>query len=719
MRHPKPPPFKFDVTGRFKPLFEPLAIGPVTIRNRFYQVPHCNGMNRQHPSSMARMRGIKAEGGWGAVCTEQCDIHYSSCHPRELRLWDERDLPTLILAVEQIHAGGALAGVELAHNGAYVHNLETRAIPIAPSGTPTRGNAPVHARAMDLADIRDLRRWHRTAAINAKHAGFDIVYVYAGHDMTLPAHFLSRRHNQRIDSYGGSLENRVRLLRELLDDAKDAVGDRCAVALRFSVDELIGSDGLTCEGEGRDVVEILADVPDLWDVNVGDFANDGQTARFSEEGFQENYVKFVKSVTGRPVVGVGRYTSPDRMLSLVTSGTLDLIGAARPSIADPFLPFKIASGQFDDIRECIGCNVCVASDKLGVPLRCTQNPTMGEEWRRGWHPERIAGKVSEDRILVIGAGPAGLEAATWLGRRGYETVIVDQEPVFGGRAVRESTLPGLSTYKRVADWRLQRLRLDPNVTLLAGNRVTADVVLDADFSLVAVATGATWRADGIGRTNARPIPGLDTIQVFTPDDIMAGRLPQGRVVIFDDDHGHMGGVIAELLVATGCLVTFVTPESLVSAWTVNTAEQPRIQRRLLERCIDVHVSTKLVGLGAGIVELACCFTGRRRQVPSDAVLLATSQIPRDELFHDLVKRIAEMPTGKSDIAPRIVRIGDCLAPGSIAAAVFAGHLFARTLGEGLQDRPSFRRENVVPDWDQPFPSAIEEPVFPGEYTCQT
>ncbi|QUP55882.1 NADH:flavin oxidoreductase (plasmid) [Ralstonia syzygii] len=694
---------------RFDPLFEPVQLGPVVAKNRFYQVPHCNGMNRVHPSSMARMRGIKAEGGWGSICTEQCDIHYSGCHPRELRLWDAQDIPILAKACEEIHRHGALAGIELAHNGFHVSNLETRAIPIAPSLAPTRGVAPVTAREMDKRDIQDVRRWHRTAALNAKRAGFDIVYVYASHDMTLPAHFLSRRHNRRSDEYGGSLENRVRLLRELVMDTKDAVGDRCAVALRFGVDELMGSGGLSSEGEGRDVVEMLADLPDLWDVNLSPFGNDGQTSRFSDEGFQDRYIRFVKRVTGKPVVGVGRFTSPDHMLSLITSGALDLIGAARPSIADPFLPEKIRNGAFDDIRECIGCNICVASDKLSVPLRCTQNPTMGEEWRRGWHPEVIPPKNTDDQVLVVGAGPAGLEAAVWLGRRGYETILADRARNFGGRAVAESQLPGLHAWRRVADWRLGQLRKDRHVLMLPENDMTADIALEADCSLIVVATGAKWRRDGVGRTHAFPIPGLDALPVYSPDDIMAGRIPEGRVLVFDDDHYYMGGVISEKLAAHGCAVDFVTPESLVSAFTVNTAEQPRVQKRLIECAKGVHVSQKLDHVTRDGAVVSCIFSGREKLIRADAIVLVTSQVPRDRLYHDILERLRYQD--ERDAVPRVLRIGDCHAPGTIAAAVFAGHLFARTLDNALYDAPPFRRESVAMDWNQeldtpPLPQAM-------------
>ncbi len=189
----------------------------------------------------------------------------------------------------------------------------------------------------------------------------------------------------------------------------------------------------------------------------------------------------MKSLTTKPVVGVGRYTSPDAMVSAMRRGVLDLIGAARPSIADPLLPRKIDEGRADEIRECIGCNICVTGDSLGVPIRCTQNPTMGEEWRRGWHPERIAPAASSNRVLVVGAGPAGLELGRALGQRGYEVAIADANEQFGGRLLHESRLPGLSSWMRVADYRLNQLRQMPKVALYPGNRLTADEVLEFGF----------------------------------------------------------------------------------------------------------------------------------------------------------------------------------------------------------------------------------------------
>ena len=412
---------------RYDVLFEPVRIGPVTARNRFYQVPHCNGMGRTFPSSMARMRGVKAEGGWAVVSTEQIEIHPSSdfTPSTEGRLWDDRDIPYHARMCDAVHEHGSLALIELSHNGKWVPNLYSREVPLFATHMPVGAAFPVQARAMTRADIREFRRWHLDAVKRARQAGYDMVCCYAAHNLSLAGQFMSPRYNFRTDEYGGSLKNRVRLFREIIEDAKQAVGDTMAVVVRFVVDELRGAEGIEWHREGREVVEMLAELPDLWDVNISEWDNDSQTSRFAEEGFQEDFIRFVKQVTSKPVVGVGRYTSADRMVSVINKGVMDMIGAARPSIADPFLPSKIEQGRIEDIRECIGCNICVAWNILGAPMRCTQNPTSGEEWRKQWHPEFIAARSTDDSVLIVGAGPAGLEAARALGQRGYEVTLAE------------------------------------------------------------------------------------------------------------------------------------------------------------------------------------------------------------------------------------------------------------------------------------------------------
>ncbi len=680
---------------RYDILFEPVPIGPLTARNRFYQVPHCNGMGHRLPGAVAAMRGMKAEGGWAVVATEECEIHPSSDFSpfSEARLWDDGDVARMARTAEAIKAHGSLAAIEISHNGHEAVNRFTRLPSMAVSDVVVLAYDPAQAYAMSKRDIADVRRWHRQAALRARAAGFDIIYVYAAHNLSLAFHFLNRRYNRRSDEYGGSLENRTRFLRELLEDTREAVGDTCAVAIRFAVDELLGDAGIAAGNEGRDVVEMLAELPDLWDVNVSNWANDSVTARFGEEGAQQPYIEFVKQVTSKPVVGVGRFTSPDAMVAQVKRGVLDMIGAARPSIADPFLPNKIAEGRIEDIRECIGCNVCVSGDYTLTPLRCTQNPTMGEEYRRGWHPERIAPAASEARCLVVGAGPAGLEAALALAQRGYAVTLAERAPEPGGRINLESALPGLASYARVRDYRLGQLRRMANVDLYPGSELDAENVLEFGAQHVALATGAHWRRDGLGRQHWQPIPGADSGNVYTPDDLMRSKLPEGRVVVYDDDHYYLGGVLAELLVGKGHPVTLVTPAPDVSHWTHNTLEQMHIEKRVRSLGISVVNQHALHTIGAGGVTLSCIYTDVPRELAADAVVLVTSRAPETALY-DRLDSDTEALAGAG--IQTLTRIGDCLAPGTIAAAVYAGHRYARELEDTSLDPDGapFRREYV-------------------------
>ncbi len=682
-------------------LFEPVQIGPVTAPNRFYQVPHCNGFGHRMPRGLAAMRGIKAEGGWGVVCTEEVEIHHSSdLSPYfEGRLWSDDDIPALALMAEAVHAHGALAGIELAYNGLDANNLYTRAVSLAPSSMGTLGGTgydPVQTRRMDKEDIHNLRRWHRAAALRAKRAGFDLIYVYAGHALTAAAQFLLRRYNDRTDEYGGSLENRTRLFRELLEDTKEAVGDKCGVVARFAVEELLGEEGITHQGEGHDIIAMLAELPDLWDVNISGWSNDSATSRFEKEGYQEKYTAFVKSLTSKPVVGVGRYTSPDLMVSAVRRGVLDLIGAARPSIADPFLPVKIKEGRLDEIRECIGCNICVTGDTRFVPIRCTQNPTMGEEWRRGWHPEIIAPKKSDAEIMVVGAGPAGLECAMALGVRGYNVTLLDARREVGGRVLRESALPGLSEWRRVVEWRLTRLAKMPNVGLYPSSPITAAEILESGIPNVILATGAIFRRDGKGRSIHHPIPGIrpEPVEgripnIFTPDDLMDGNLPSGRVILYDDDHFYLGGVLAELLAQNGCDVTLVTPAPLVSYWTQFTLEQSKIQARLMKLGVKLFPQTLLSEIKTDFVTLTHSLTGEINTIPHDAVVLVTDRISNDSLYYELKPALAE---GKL----KSLRLtGDAEAPNIIAQAVFSGHLAAREFDEEPMEGTPFKIERII------------------------
>jgi dimethylamine/trimethylamine dehydrogenase len=678
---------------RYDVLFEPVRIGPVEAPNRFYQVPHCNGMGFLRPRMVAEMRGVKAEGGWGVVCTEYCSIHPSSDdlpHPYA-SLWNQADIKAHALMTEKVHEFGALAGVELWAGGAGSANLLTREVALGVGSMPNGEGHPFQTRAMDLKDIRNLRRWHREAALRAREAGFDIVYVYATHFYLL-AQFLSPVHNQRTDEYGGSVENRVRLVRELIEETKDAIGDTCAVAVRMAADDGTGTPEQPVSEERREMFSILAELPDLWDVNVYDYEHEMGVSRFVREGSLEKTMHYVKSITSKPVVTVGRFTSPDTMVSQVRRGIVDFIGAARPSIADPFLPRKIDEGRTDEIRECIGCNICYAGDSLSVPIRCTQNPTMGEEWRRGWHPERIEPKSSDATVLVVGAGPAGLEATRALGQRGYNVMLAEASTELGGRVAQECRLPGLAEWGRVVDYRVQRIQTMPNVDIFLDNHLKADDALSIGAEHIVVATGSKWRADGYGRYHSTPCSNLGpTEQIFTPNDIFMGRMPQGKALVFDDDHYYMGSVLAEALVAQGVEVCFVTPENLVSAWGVMTDEQYQTQQRLIQLGVEIITAHGLDEFDGSNARLSCVYSDRTRVVAAGAVVLVTARTPVDGLYKEIAGKLNSETPGS---VPTLHKIGDCDAPAIIAAAVYAGHRYARELGVDTEQSDVVRQDTL-------------------------
>lgn len=698
-------------SGDYAELFQPVPIGPVTAPNRFFAAPHATGHGWNQPAGAIALRAMKAEGGWGTVAVQMTEIAANSDmanHPME-RIWDDSDLPRHTEQVEAIKHHGSLAAIELAHGGMRSRNITTGTPVIGPSALPIlRPEVPLQARAMNKADITEFRDAHRAAAKRAFKAGYDILYVYAAHDLSLLSHFLSCRTNQRNDEYGGTLENRMRLLREVLEDTLEVANGERAVAIRFSVAEPSQPQGLRHDAEGRDVVEALAELPDLWDVNLSSWPDDSATARFADEGFQLPFTDFVKTVTTKPVVGVGRFTSPDLMVSLIRKGRLDLIGAARPSIADPFLPAKIRDGRIDEIRECIGCNICVSMDAYGLPLRCTQNPTISEEWRRGWHPDKpIPSKPQNSvntskRHLIVGAGPAGLECAHTLLRAGHHVTLAERDTEAGGRALRESRLPGLASWIRVRDYRMHQLMQSNKAEIYLSSTMSAEDILEFDAASITLATGSTWRNDGSGATALqRKLKSTARFQrVLDPDTVMnwaanSGSLPadlqpSSSFVVYDDDHFYMASSIAEMLVEYGHKVVYVTPLGYVATWTDYTLEQERIVDRLSGLGVALYPNTRLtdeskfVNTLNGEEQVFNTLENNNRQL-----VIVGSRLPDDELFETMqVQTDLQEPD-----SPVLYRAGDCLVPGIIQAAVLSGHHTAREiLGEAPASESPLRQQ---------------------------
>jgi dimethylamine/trimethylamine dehydrogenase len=676
-------------------LFEPLRVGPKTLRNRFFQVPHCTGFGSDHPGQQAAFRAMKAEGGWAAVCTEICSVHPESDRsPQPIaRLWDDDDRRNLAHLCDSAHKHGALVGVELWHSGPHVEGSISREVAGAPSQLPSDAYPMTYPRELSVDAIVEIEGYYRIAAERARDAGFDIVYVYGAHGY-LPMQFLSPFYNHRQDEYGGALENRARFWLETLATVRDAVGADCAIAARIAV-HADGNTGIPLE-DALAFIRRADPYVDLWDVNVSSIAegwSDMAPSRFYPEGHQFEWTGRVRAATQKPIVGVGRLTSPDLMAELIHGGAWDIIGAARPSIADPFLPKKVEEGRYDEIRECIGCNICLAK-ALGVgQIACTQNPTAGEEYRRGWHPERVPRASNADRdVLVVGGGAAGMECAVTLGKRGMRRVhLVEAQPTLGGYAALAASLPGLAEWHRIVSYRATQLKKLRNVEVVTRLSLDAPAVLEYGAEIVVVATGARWVDDGLNPITHSPIPGIAENTVLTPEQVLAGEEPAGEAIVLYDCEGYFMGVgLAELLAERGHRVRLVTPLPLVAPFLDRTLEGYPVRARLAALGVVSATDTELTAIAADACRLNRY--GHEQEVAADTVVLVTARRSNDALYRTLRSDGDALVRASIEA---VYAIGDCVAPRLLADSIFDGHRLARELDSRHPGAMPYRRERRI------------------------
>src|ERR671917_1828792 len=682
-------------------LFEPIQIGPKTMKNRFYQIPHCNGFGSEKPMSQAYFRAMKAEGGYAAVCTEYCSIHPESddTHRVSARLWDDDDIKNLGLMCEMLHEYGALAAAELWDGGPHAPCMESRCVPRAPSQIPSDFEHLTYPKEMDKDDIREVQGFYVKAAERARSAGFDIVYVYGSHSY-LPQQFLTPYYNKRTDEYGGSFENRARFWKETIEQVKEAVGDDCAIAVRMSTDMFMGEAGTQLERDCLPFVQLADDLVDVWDVNVSgisEWGEDATPSRFYPSGRLLPWQKRVKEVSKKPVLGVGRFVSPDLMVEAIESGSLDIIATCRPSISDPFLPKKIDEGRLEDIRECIGCNICISRWEIGgPPLICTQNATAGEEYRRGWHPEKFHPATNRDKgVLVVGAGPAGMECAMVLGKRDMSAVhLVESGKEIGGcvnwisqlghsdgkENLARGTARGLGEWKRIVNYRQIQLDKLKNVDVHLGSRLSTQDVLEYGAEIVIVATGSHFATNGLNPATHDVIEGADTSLDWqlTPDEVVRGGKQIGqRVLVLENEGYHMGVSIAQRLAGEGKEVTLVTQMGDVGAYMEFTLEAPMMHRELHRLGVKIHTYTMLEKIEPGVCHAYNVWNpAHKERFEVDTVVLCTQRLSDNELYQELR---ADGEALEREGVEAVYLIGDASAPRMLPDSIFDGHRLAREI----------------------------------------
>lgn len=666
------------VHSRYPHVFSPIRLGPVEVPNRFYLSPHVQPMTtaqRAPTEDVISYFRERIRGGCRLIMLSMTIPHrVNSVQPAPD---DVANIPALRALAEGIHAEGGKIFAELFYWWGRSGSWQPLSPP-APSMGPSmvqfhhlgRG---MTTREMSRDEIARMVAVYGRSTANLRDAGFDGIMLHAAHGAQIE-HFMSPYFNRRTDEYGGSFANRMRFATEVFGEVRRNVSDGMAVGMRLNCDELL-SGGYSTD-EARSIVSHFAGsgMIDFVDLDIAIEPNQfhlGMAPVFVAEHAYVPYVRAVRSGAGSvPVLSVlGRLTSVADGEKALADGLCDMVGAARAWIAEPNLVRHAHDGEEHRSRTCIACNWCMSSLVEGAQT-CTINPSAWRE--RFWGSDSFSPAPRRCRVIVVGGGPGGLEAARVSALRGHEVTLIEARDRLGGALALWATLPGRAAYASSIDWwqaELDRL----GVTIRLGERATAAEILAAAPDAVIVATGAEYCAAGESHYRDQPIPGHDAPNVHRPEDVLLGKVaPRGRIVVLDGEGMHTGAGLAEVLAAEGADVSLLTPyRSPLSARVEAQFETGFIMKSLKQAGVRIEPSTWVSAIAGGTVTAFDVDTGQERTIAGvDAVILATGRLSINALERELEGRV-----------PQLFVIGDAAAARVWAAAGFEGHKFARCIGE--------------------------------------
>ncbi len=663
---------------KYPSVFSPIRLGPVQLPNRYYFSPHGLPLTVGYgPSNdlvaycTERVRG----GGCGLVILS-CTVHDRGRHYQPCP-YPKQSIGAFRALADGVHAAGGKIFAQLWYNWNAPGHWQPLA-PAAPTLAPSLsqysyGGMSGGTRSVTREDIRLMDACHRQSTTHLREAGFDGIEIHASHS-GMVEQFLSPYFNHRDDEYGGSLENRMRLLVETLETTRAAAGKDMAVGMRFNCDELVEGGYHT-----PDAYEVLKKIcaRGLLDFADLDIAMEplqlqiGMPTVFVEEHVYKPYVEKVRGAAGKvPVLSVlGRVTRMADAEAAIASGVCDMVGSARELIAEPRFVKHALDGTETLGRTCIACNWCLGGMADGA-FGCSINPASYRERMWGVETLRAAGRSS--KVVVIGGGPGGLEAARVAALRGHEVTLFEAREELGGGLELWARLPGREFYRHAVDW-WQRELVRLGVTVQKGKKATAGAVLGLAPDAVVVATGARFSDTGRTGIADRDIPGADRSHVYCPEDILAGKArPSGRVVVLDGEGTHASMGIAELLGRGGAHVTLISCNFAPYSNRVLFAFESELAvKRMLEANVEFRPATWVRRIGEHDLELFDVNGGRESTMDRvDAVVLVTGRISIDEIARELDGKV-----------PQLFIIGDALAVRPLATAAFEGQKFARLIGE--------------------------------------
>lgn len=662
---------------RYPRIFSPIKLGPIELSNRFYMSPHAVPMavGTKPSDDFIHYNVARIKGGCGLVILTttlhgRARIFQPSPHPKE-------NIPAFRALADAVHEAGGKIFAEPYYQWATHGQWQ----PLSPPA-PAFGPSPVQFRSHEKGFVtREITRREIAMMLDAlgqsiehlREAAFDGVMVHAAHG-ALAEQFLSPYFNRRTDEYGGTLENRMRFLVQSLQVARAAAGGRMAVGMRFNCDELLAGGYGSTEAYG--VLESIArsgliDYADLDVATEPQQYHIGMPSVFMDPHLYRPYVEAVRGAAGTiPVLSVlGRMTSVADAEAMISAGVCDMVGAARGLIAEPDLVRNAYEGREERSRTCIACNWCMAGIHDGSAA-CAINPVSYRE--RMWGSDAPGAAPRRSKVIIVGAGPGGLEAARTSALRGHDVTLVEARTRAGGAFALWAALPGREAYRLAIDWwerELERL----GVTIRLGRRATADEILKERPDAVIVATGAVYHRGGRGFHSELEIPGHDRDFVYRPEEILSRcDFPGGKVLVLDDEGLQTGMGIAELLARNGANVEFLTPNFLPLSSRVMAAQEgrPMVQRlRALGGRISTMSFIKEIRDHEVLVEDV--HSEEVRVISGvDALVLTTGRVPVNDLEKDLDGKVAQL-----------FIIGDALAPRMWGAATFEAHKFARLIGE--------------------------------------
>jgi mycofactocin system FadH/OYE family oxidoreductase 2 len=655
------------MASALRSLFTPIQVGRLTLKNRIYSSGHAEAMAEggRPGERLARYHAAKARGG----CALTIFGGSSSVHPsspaaawKQIANHDDSIIPAYRALADGVHAHDCLVFTQLTHMGRRAQaDGEEANVLVAPSQIPERVHREV-PHEVEAEQIVEIVRAFGQAARRCREGGLDGIELSMAHNHLIDQ-FWSPLFNQRLDDYGGSLDNRLRFGFEVLREIRRTVGRDFVVGARISGDEFTRG-GLTA-GDMAEIARRLA-ASGLLDflsiIGGGAHTYELQAAAVPNMSYATGvFVPLAAAIKqaapGIPILHASRIVDPAHADRLVAAGQIDVVGMTRALIADPDLPRKALEGRFDDIRTCVGANEgCIDRIYQGKPVTCVQNPATGREAELA----EVRAAATPKKVVVVGGGVAGLEAARMAAVRGHRVVLFEKASELGGQVLLAARAPERSEYAGIVRFlaaQVRKLAVDVRLAVEA----TPSAVLAERPAAVVIATGS--------HPFVPPVPGSDGKHVVTDRDVLAGEAKVGTsVVVVDDVHTQEALSTAELLLSQGKRVEVISPLFYVGQDVGVTSIAP-LYRRLFTAGVVLTPGTELRAVEGSSVIVANVYSGLERRIEGvDTVVLAAGSRSTDALYRALKGHVAEL-----------YAVGDCVAPRGVHQALLDATRIARAI----------------------------------------